>query len=211
VCRCLLKESYTFWDKRDSCRNNEELLKKYFSFCFFSFYCSFLFRFNNLQYKKFIWPNFLKISTMKKIKIIAGIIWAFLCLFLIIILFPGLNSFSSSVSRLPFMKINPRYSGGEAAGQFITPGCTLVIRKPVFNGLFKERNTGFIQLDWRGTIPEEIIDTIDFNMDDIPDFRLHINTKGMTAHIDPVNSKVSNILISTPTSYGWSVRVELNK
>lgn len=148
---------------------------------------------------------------MKKIKIIAGLIWTFFCLLMIIILFPGLNSFSSAASKLSFMKINPRYAGGEVAGQIVSRGCTLVIRKPVFDGLIKERNKGFIQLDWRGNIPEEINDTIDLDFDKIPDFGIRINPLETTAQLNPFNSKIGNIIISTPTSYGWAVRVELKK
>src|ERR1035437_8448676 len=85
---------------------------------------------------------------MKKVKIIAGISWAIFCLILILILFPGLTSFSGSVSKLPFMKLNPRYTGGEIANQVIQERCTLDIRKPVFNGFLKERTSGFVQLDW---------------------------------------------------------------
>ncbi|HZY25257.1 MAG TPA: hypothetical protein VFE71_05485, partial [Bacteroidales bacterium] len=77
---------------------------------------------------------------MKKIKIIVGISWAFLGLILIIILFPGLNSYSVSVSKLPFMKLNPIYSGGEVAQQIISDKCTLDIRRPVFNGFIGERS-----------------------------------------------------------------------
>jgi hypothetical protein len=148
---------------------------------------------------------------MKKVKITAGIIWAIMCLILIIILFPGLNNLSTATSRLPFMKINPRYSGGEIVGQVITPGCTLVIRKPVFTGLFKERKSGFVQLDWRGNLPDEIIDTIDYDFDKIPDFIIRINPQEKASRLYPVNNKMCKINISTPTSYGWSVRVELKK
>jgi hypothetical protein len=148
---------------------------------------------------------------MKKFKIIAGIFWAFLCLILIIVLFPGLNNFSAATSKLTFMKINPRYTGGEAAGQVITPGCTLVIRKPVFSGLFTERKNGFVQLDWHGKLPYEIIDTIDYNFDKIPDFMIRINTDKKVSRLYPENNKVGRIIISTPTSYGWSVRVGLIK
>ena len=69
---------------------------------------------------------------MKKIKIIAGIFWAFLCMILILILFPGLNSFSGSVARLPFMKINPNYSGGEVAKQIVSD-----------NYSYRHQKTGF--------------------------------------------------------------------
>ena len=148
---------------------------------------------------------------MKKVKIIAGISWAFFCLILIIILFPGLNSFSLSVSKLPFMKLNPRYTGGEIADQVISKSCTLDIRKPVFNGFLKERNLGFVQLDWHGTIPDIIKDSIDYNHDGIKDFCVLIDRKNSKTVLDPINRKIKGVLISTQTSYGWAVRVGLIK
>jgi hypothetical protein len=148
---------------------------------------------------------------MKKVKIIAGISWAFFCLILIIILFPGLNSFSVSVSKLPFMKLNPRYTGGEIANQIIVESCTLDIRKPVFNGFLKERSSGFVQLDWHGTIPDTIKDSIDYDHDGKKDFCIFIDRKNSKTILGPVNKKVKSVLISTPTSYGWAVRVELKR
>lgn len=148
---------------------------------------------------------------MEKIRIIAGVTWAFICLILIIILFPGLNSFSDSAAKLPFMKINPNYSGGEVAQRLVSAGCTLEIRKPVFDGLFAEKNAGFVQIDWRGIIEDEIFDTIDYNLDKSPDFSILINRNNSKTVLNQINSKVQNIIISTPTSYGWAVRVELLK
>jgi hypothetical protein len=148
---------------------------------------------------------------MKKIKIIAGIFWAFLCLILILILFPGLNSFSGSVARLPFMKINPNYSGGEVARQIVSGNYSIDIRKPVFDGLIKERVHGFVQVDWRGNIPDEIVDTIDYDLDNIADFRILIMKKENKTEISSFNRKVGELLISTSTSYGWAIRVEVQK
>jgi len=148
---------------------------------------------------------------MKKVKIIAGICWAFAGLILIIILFPGLNSYSVSVSKLPFMKLNPRYTGGEIASQIITGSCTLDIRKPVFNGFLKDRKSGFVQLDWRGNIPGMIIDSIDYDTDGNKDFSISVNRKESKTNLESFNPKVKGVVISTPTSYGWSVRVGLLK
>jgi hypothetical protein len=148
---------------------------------------------------------------MKRIKIIAGITWAFLCLILIVIFFPGFNTFSSSVAKLPFMKINPNYSGGEIAQRYVMESCTLVIRKPVFDGLIGERQNGFVQIDWKGDIPENIQDTIDYNMDSIPDFLIRINTKEPDTRLEPLTGNVTGVNISTPTSYGWAVRINLKK
>jgi hypothetical protein len=148
---------------------------------------------------------------MKKIKIVAGITWAFICLILIIILFPGLNSFSASAAKLPFMKINPNLTGGEVVNQLVTASCTLDIRKPVFNGLFRERNRGFVQIDWRGNIPDIITDTIDYNLDKIPDFRIIIDRISSKTSLVPMNEKVKDVTVSTQTSYGWAVRVGIVK
>lgn len=148
---------------------------------------------------------------MRKVKIIAGIAWAFICLVLILILFPGLNTFSGSVAKLPFMKINPNFTGGEVADRKVTGGCTLAIRKPVFDGLLKERNKGFVQLDWSGNLPVELYDTIDYDFDKIPDFTIHINRDKSTAFLNPISPKVINLNISTPTSNGWTIRVDLRK
>jgi len=148
---------------------------------------------------------------MKKIKMIAGITWAFLCLILIIILFPGWNRMTEAVSKLQFMKINPNYTGGEIAQKLIMPACTLDIRKPVFDGLFKERNNGFVQIDWRGELTDILIDTIDYDLDKSPDFIIEIDRTSSETKLSRINSKVKDVSVSTPTSYGWAVRVNLKK
>jgi hypothetical protein len=148
---------------------------------------------------------------MKKIKIIAGITWAFICLILILILFPGLNSFSSSAARLPFMKINPNYSGGEVAREYITENCTIVVHKPVFDGLFRERAKGFVQVDWKGNLPEKFIDTIDYNSDSSPDFVIQIDRAISKTILNPLNTQVRDAGISTSTSFGWAARINLKK
>jgi hypothetical protein len=148
---------------------------------------------------------------MKKIKIIAGITWAFICLILMLILFPGLNSFSASLAKLPFMKINPNYSGGEVTRQMISAGCTLDIRKPVFDGLLGERKNGFVQIDWRGNVPDKISDTVDYNLDGITDFCIIIDRLKSKADLTGISDKVGDISVSTPTSYGWAARIEVKK
>jgi hypothetical protein len=148
---------------------------------------------------------------MRKIKIIAGTIWALLAMVLILILFPGLNSFSGSAARLPFMKLNPNYSGGEVAKQIVSENYTIDLRKPVFDGLIGQKSTGFVQIDWRGNIPDEISDTIDYDLDRKADFLIRINKITNGTEITSFNARVSDIRISTPTSYGWAIRVNVKK
>jgi hypothetical protein len=148
---------------------------------------------------------------MKNMKKIAGIIWAFLGLILIIILFPQLNGFSKSLAGMPFMKINQNYTGGAVAFKEITPACTLVVHKPVFSGLVRERKEGFVQVDWKGKIPEQISDTIDYDRDGKTDFYVNIDTRKNAVKLTPVGKNVRKVNVSTPTSYGWTVRVNLEK
>jgi hypothetical protein len=112
---------------------------------------------------------------------------------------------------MPFMKINPRYTGGEVSSRIIEESCTLEIRKPVFNGFLNERNTGFVQMDWRGNISEMLNDTIDYNGDGKKDFCITVNTKESKTDLKPYNRNVQDVVLSTPTSYGWAVRVGLRK
>jgi hypothetical protein len=148
---------------------------------------------------------------MKKAKIVMGLIWAFAGLIMIVILFPGLRGFSKGLATLPFMKINPRYSGGIVAFSEIMPSCTLVVHKPVFRGLWKERTNGFVQVDWRGNLPEIISDTIDYDMDGSPDFAVIINTVESRSELVSLAGMVENINISSRVSYGWALRVNLKK
>jgi hypothetical protein len=148
---------------------------------------------------------------MKKVKIIAGVTWALTGLIVIILLFPFLNSFSSSAARLPFMKINPNYSGGEVAREVISEGCTIAIRKPVFDWLIGERKNGFVQVDWRGNVAEKINDSIDYDLDGVPDFVVQIDRNSSNTQLVSFNPLVKKIETSTQTSYGWAVRVGIKK
>jgi hypothetical protein len=146
---------------------------------------------------------------MKKLRIITGIVWAFLGLILIIVLFPGLTGLSSSLAKFPFMKIHPRYSGGEVVKRIVNESCTLDVRQPVFKGLISERKNGFVQIDWRGVVPEEIRDTIDYDSDGRKDFIIIVDTRKQKTQLMSLDSKVKDLQISTPASYGWAARVNL--
>ena len=109
------------------------------------------------------------------------------------------------------MKINPNYSGGEIAQEIVKKDYSINIRKPVFEGLIGEKKSGFVQVDWRGKLPKTITDTIDFNDDKTNDFIVQIDTSNAQCEITKLNPKVQGINISTKTSYGWAIRVNLIK
>jgi len=148
---------------------------------------------------------------MKTIKIIAGITWALLCLLVIVVLFPALNPLANSVSKYSFMKINPRLSGGEIVREYNKDNYAISIHRTVFDGLLRDRQQGFVQIDWRGKLPQLINDTIDFDNDNMSDFIIQVDTTSKKSSIIPLNPTIRDIEISTKTSYGWAVRVGLVK
>jgi hypothetical protein len=109
------------------------------------------------------------------------------------------------------MKLNPRTSGGEIAQQIAMDNCTLMIRKPVFDGFIAERKKGFVQIDWRGDIPGTINDTIDYDMDNSADFVIGIIIPDNKVNLVALNPKVHDVAISTSTTYGWAARINIDK
>ncbi len=97
---------------------------------------------------------------------------------------------ATGLAGMPFMKINPNYTGGEVAFREISPACTLVVHKPVFNGFLRERKEGFVQVDWRGKIPEIISDTIYYDGNGTKDFLVSIDTKSNAAKITPFSKYI---------------------
>lgn len=141
----------------------------------------------------------------------AGIIWALVCLVIMIVFFPGMGGFSKSFAALPFMKINPRFNGGEIAFTETQPACTLVVHKPVYDGFFGDRKKGFVQVDWKGELPPVISDTIDYDKNGTPDFFVNIDVKSNIAKIVSASENVDSFGVSTPASFGWILRVNLKR
>ena len=148
---------------------------------------------------------------MKKIKLILGIGWAFLCLIIIIVLFPSLNPLANSTSKLPFMKINPNYTGGEVVKEITKGNYTISIHRTIFDGLIGDRKKGFVQIDWRGKLPQTLNDSIDFDSDAKNDFVVQIDTTNANTRILKLNPNVGELQTSTHTSFGWAIRVGLKR
>jgi hypothetical protein len=148
---------------------------------------------------------------MKKLIAILGFIWAAICLLLVLIMFPGLNNFSQQLAKLPFMKINPKFSGGDVATTIEYNTYTMNIHKPVFASLIGESSKGFVQLDWNWTdsIPVRVTDTIDYNMDNKMDFIIGIDPSTEDIQIVSLQNAVREIKASSRTENGWLVRVGL--
>ena len=148
---------------------------------------------------------------MKKLITILGFAWAAVCLLIVLIMFPGLDGFSKQMAKLPFMKINPLYSGGDVVTTVASERYSVMIHEPVFAALIGESSKGFVQLDWNWTdsIPVPVTDTIDFDMDNRMDFIIGIDPSAERLQMEALHNAVGEIEASTRTENGWLVRVGL--
>ena len=130
------------------------------------------------------------IEVIKKLKI--GYIWAIICVLLIPITFMGNMYFSKQLVKLPFMRVNPVFTGGEINRVIEDNDLTISIYKPVFEALIGESSRGFVQVKFstKDKLPETIDRIIDYNNDGVNDFRLIVNTKTGATGIEPLNSHV---------------------
>jgi hypothetical protein len=148
---------------------------------------------------------------MKKLLTILGFTWAAICLLIVLVMFPGLDSFSRQLAKLSFMKVNPTLSGGDTARSVVYENYTLYIHQPVFEALIGESSTGFIQLDWvwNDSIPVSVSDSVDFNNDNHIDFVISIDPQSDSVLLDPLQPFVEEITNEARVENGWIVRVGL--
>ena len=128
----------------------------------------------------------------------------------ILLMFVGLDTWSLQLSRLPFMKIHPRYAGGAIAETIEEGSQRWAIHEPVFDGLFGPRKQGFVQVDLTcsGEIPDVVEKTIDYNRDGDPDFLLRIrNIDKLAPEVVSYSDQVETLNQWARTEHGWIVRI----
>jgi hypothetical protein len=148
---------------------------------------------------------------MKKLLAIPAYIWAIACALLLPITFMGNDFFAQKLSLLPFMKVNPKYTGGTAARHYTQGGLTTTINKPVFAALVGQSAKGFVQVTFSGAkpLPGTIGSTIDYNNDGKPDFRLRVNTLSGDTQLSPLSTEVLALNVSSKVKDYWVVRVDI--
>ncbi|MEW6262893.1 MAG: hypothetical protein AB1641_07425 [Thermodesulfobacteriota bacterium] len=150
---------------------------------------------------------------MSKIKSILGYAWAAICLLIVLATFLGNGPFSQLLARASFMKINPKYTGGEVArtidhGQYKTH-----IHHPVFAALIGESETGFVQIAWEPVtaLPPVIEEKIDYNGDGKSDFSIKLESAQGRAELKSDQATVGPIAGVFEYKKGWRVRVHLKR
>lgn len=113
-------------------------------------------------------------------------------------------AYTQLMMRLPFMKVDPKFSGGQIVDTICLPDHRLYIHESVFPALFGESDEGFVQIDVVGNI-DAIVDTVDYNNDGKNDFILKMSDMQFDAI--SIDSNPYNAYISCTTDSGFIVRV----
>jgi hypothetical protein len=148
---------------------------------------------------------------MKKLLIIPAYMWAIACLLLIPVTFIGNDSFANQLAKLPFMKVNPLYSGGELTDSIKGQELDIYIYKPVFEAFIGESKEGFVQIRFSSVekLPDIITKSIDYDHDGKTDFDVNIDTRNGETQLKPLNPLVTGMDVSSKVKGDWIIRVGL--
>jgi hypothetical protein len=148
---------------------------------------------------------------MKKLRSIPGYLWAAACFILIPITFIKNDALAEHMARLPFMKIHPKYSGGEERITYEKEGLHISVFEPVYSGINGKGSDGFVQVKFAGIskMPATINEAIDYDQNGEPDFRVSINTTDGTTNLEKLNNRVQSIGVSSKVKDYWLIRVNV--
>ncbi len=148
---------------------------------------------------------------MKKLLSIPGYFWALLCLLIIPVTFIKNDELAKQLTRLSFMKVHPVYSGGELNKTYESGNLLISVNHPVQSTIWKKSSKQIVQVAFSstGALPELIEQTIDYNFDDVQDFKISVNTTNGKTEMLPLNKKVKSLYASSKVKEKWIVRVNL--
>jgi hypothetical protein len=148
---------------------------------------------------------------MKKLRIIPAYLWAAACFILIPITFIKNDALAEKLARLPFMKIHPKYSGGDERIAYIKNGLHISVFEPVYSGIKGKGSDGFVQVKFAGTnnLPATINEAIDYDLNGDADFKVSINTANGATNLEKNNNHVQSIQVSSKVKDYWLIRVNV--
>jgi hypothetical protein len=148
---------------------------------------------------------------MKTLRSILGYSWAIVAFIVMLAMFPSLDSLENQAAKLPFMKVNPIYTGGDKASEIAKNDYLITINKPVFESLVGYPTKGFIQVKWEGNLPKAFSDTIDFDNNGSPDFVAKFTDPTQEPSISLINSNIKQLNMWGKTEKGWIIRVGIER
>ena len=152
---------------------------------------------------------------MEKLKSILGYSWAIITVpFALAVLF-SMPVLYQTLFEKRGLKVTDRISGAEVVQVIERNEYSIYLHKPVFDGFFIERKSGFVQVDFisETDLPLQIEEAIDYDLDNVSDFHISINTqsneyelKAETENVKRLTAEEVYVLENRRT-----IRVEIEK
>lgn len=130
---------------------------------------------------------------MSRIRTLPAYAWAFLAGPIVLATFMGMGPLAGLLVFFTGLHVHPIYAGGEVAQTIDHEHYQTLIHRPVFDGLVRERNTGFVQIKWQpkdANLPELIDEKIDFDQDGKMDVGIQLNTATNATTVDALDGRV---------------------
>ena len=139
---------------------------------------------------------------MKKILSVFAYIWASLGTLIILVAFIGMDSWQQLSLNLPFMRVDPQYSGGAIVDSVVRNNLKISIHENVFPGVFRRSGNGFVQID----VNQCPADTIRIDS-------LLINNKITTISATPEKAEADGFEIEDFVKLAdrWIIRLKIEK
>lgn len=140
--------------------------------------------------------------------------WAFSAAPIVLVTFMGMGPLAKGFVAVTGLRVHPIYAGGEIARRIEHEGYQTLIHRPVFDGLVRERSTGFVQIEWRARdagLPETIDEQIDFDSDGKADLRVRLKPGANAADIELLDGRIVSVDAPIRVPNGQIVRVNLKK
>ncbi len=121
--------------------------------------------------------------------------WACVAAPIVLAIFMGMPFFAGKLVAVTGLHVHPVYTGGEVAQTVDHGRYQTLVHRPVFDGLIRDRDAGFVQIQWQAKdadLPALIDEQIDFDHDGKADFRIQLNTRTDAITLDPFDNRVLN-------------------
>ena len=151
---------------------------------------------------------------MSRIRTIPAYLWAFMAVPIVLVTFMGMEDLAPLLVMLTGLHVHPLYAGGEVTQVTNYGDYQTSIHRPVFDGLVRDRDAGFVQIEWQpqdANLPELLDEQIDFDQDGKVDFRVQLNTKTDAVTLEPLDDRVTSADPAIKAQNARILRVNLRK
>ncbi len=150
---------------------------------------------------------------MSKLKAFLGYFIAALMVPMVMITLMGMQPIAEWLVKTTGVVITPWSTGGEVVRTLPHGSYETRIHRPVFDALIGQKSEGFVQIVWAktGSLPEPLVEDIDYNNDGQVDFQVTLHPSRKTAEWQPYTPKMLRLEGPYQIGDGMGVRIWMKR